>query len=75
MWHYDPAKYDNFPGMDNIIEGNGELVAVKTELGKGWITLNNEVIYNRKDAQAYARRLDDLITFNRQRVTQKKVKY
>lgn len=75
MWHHDPAKYDEFPGMDNVIVGNGELIAVITPLGIGWITLSNEVIHCREDAEAYATRLDILITLNRQRIIQGKVKF
>jgi len=75
MWHRDPAKYDQFPGQDNIIVGNGELVAVFTDRGKGWITLNNEVIHCKEDALAYASKVDELISFNRQRVAKSKVKY
>lgn len=75
MWHRDPAKYDQFPGQDNVIVGNGELVMVRTKRGIGWITLCNHVLYSRSDAIAYATKLDRLINFNRQRVAQNKVKY
>lgn len=75
MWHRDPAKYDEFPGQDNIIVGNGELIMVRTPRGIGWITLCHHVIYDRKDALIYAAKLDRLINFNRQRVAKLKVKY
>lgn len=75
MWHRDPAKYDEFPGQDNVIVGNGELIMVRTDRGIGWITLCNYVFYDRRDAEAYASKLNDLIQFNRQRVAKNKVKY
>ena len=75
MRHYDLSKYDEFPGMDNIIVGNGELVAVSTQFGIGWITLCNTIIHNREDAVAYATRLDILISHNRQRVARHKVRF
>lgn len=75
MQHRDKNKYKQFPGQDNIIIGSGELIAVVTTRGDGWITPANDVIYNREDAEKYAKRLDDLIQFNRQRVAVSKVRY
>lgn len=69
------SKYNQFPGQDNIIVGSGELIAVQTVRGNGWITPANDVIYNREDAEIYAKKLDDLIQFNRQRVAVSKVRY
>ena len=69
------SKYKQFPGQDNIIVGSGELIAVQTVRGKGWITPTNDVIYNRVDAEIYAKKLDDLIQHNRQRVAVSKVRY
>lgn len=69
------SKYKQFPGQDNIIVGSGELIAVLTARGKGWITPTNVVIYNREDAEIYAKKLDDLIQFNRQRVAVSKVRF
>ncbi len=71
----DPSKYKEFPGQDNILVENGELVCVIGPQGKGWITLSNVIIYNREDAIAYATKLNSLIKFNRQRVAKQKVKY
>lgn len=75
MWHHNPETYKKFPGQENIIVGNGELIAVSTAKGKGWITPHNQVIYNREDAVAYASKLNDLIQFNKQRLAKSKVKY
>lgn len=75
MWHRDPAKYKEFQGQDNIIVGSGELIAVTTKRGKGWITPTHEIIYNRADALKYAAKLDDLIQRNRQRVARNKTRY
>lgn len=69
------SKYKQFPGQDNIIIGSGELIAVQTVRGKGWITPANDIIYNREDAEKYAKKLDDLIQHNRQRVAVSKVRY
>ena len=41
------SKYKQFPGQDNIIIGSGELIAVQTVRGKGWITPAKDIIYNR----------------------------
>lgn len=68
MWHRDPAKYKEFTGQENVIVGAGELIAVTTKYGKGWITPHHQIIYNLDDAIAYATKLDEIIISNRQRI-------
>lgn len=75
MWHHNPETYKKFPGQLNIIVGSGELIAVTTTHGNGWVTPHNQVIYDREDAIAYATKLDNLIQTNRQRIARSKVKY
>lgn len=75
MWHRDKATYDTFPGQDNVIVNNGELPAVMTEYGIGWITPCNHIFHNREDAISYATKLDQTITYNRQRLVQQKVRF
>lgn len=75
MWHRDLSKYKQYPGQDDITFGTGVLPAVMSEYGIAWTTPANQLIHNREDALAYAKILDSLIVFNRQRIANKKVKY
>ena len=75
MSRRNPKVYKTFDGQNNIIVGSGELIAVTTDKGRGWITPHHQVIYNRKDAIAYATKLDSIIQYNRQRVARSKVRY
>lgn len=75
MRHRDPRKYKEFQGQENVIVGYGELVAVKTSLGIGWITPCNHIFYNRTDAEVYASKLNELIVFNRRRVLKQRNRF
>lgn len=71
MWHRDLSKYKQYPGQDDVSFGSGILPAVMTERGIAWSAPANQLIFNREDALAYAKVLDSLITFNRQRLSKK----
>lgn len=65
MWHRNPETYKQYPGQEDVTHGSGILPAITTERGIAWAAPGNQIIYNRKDAEAYAKKLDALINHNR----------
>lgn len=59
----DDALYQT----DDIIHGFGEVPAVVTEEGLGWVLPNREITFDRAEAEHCAVRLDALIQANLKR--------
>lgn len=70
----DKSRYKHFEGDKNIIIGNAELVYVIQPI-RGWITLCGNIITNKQDAINYAKKLNELYTYNEKRVFKPKRKY
>lgn len=52
---------------DDIVHGFGEVSAVRTDRGIGWLLPGREITFDREKAEATARRLDTLIQANMKR--------
>ena len=63
----DSQKYAELYQSDDIIHGFGEVPAVVTPEGQGWMLPGREITFDRDEAEHHARRLDQLIQANMKR--------
>ena len=55
---------DKYYQTNNIIHGRGEVVAVMSDNGMGWMLPGEGITHDREKAEQYAIRLDHLISTN-----------